>query len=67
MKTLSQIGREIAGLFVEDGATALAILLVVSAAGLAALIDAPSLLVGLLLVAGTVTTLCASVRRSLRR
>jgi NAD(P)-dependent dehydrogenase (short-subunit alcohol dehydrogenase family) len=67
MKTLSQIGREIAGLFVEDGATALAILLVVSAAALAALLDAPPLLVGLLLVAGTITTLCASVWRPWRR
>ena len=67
MKTFLQIGREIAGLFVEDGAAALSILLVVSAAALAALLDAPSPLVGLILVAGPITALCASVRRALRR
>jgi hypothetical protein len=67
MKTLLQIGREIVGLFVDDGALTLSILCVVSAAVLAALLDAPSALIGLVLVAGILTALCASVWRALRR
>jgi hypothetical protein len=64
---LSQIGREITGLFVDDGAFALCILLTVWAGALAAWLDVPSFYVGLLLVTGTAAVLCESVRRALCR
>ncbi|MBN9087982.1 MAG: hypothetical protein J0J01_13815 [Reyranella sp.] len=64
---LARIGREIAGLFVDDGAFALCILLVVWAGAVAAYFEAPSLYVGLLLVIGMSAVLCESVWRALRR
>jgi hypothetical protein len=66
MTLLSQIGREIAGLFVDDGAFALRILLVVWAGALAAYLDVPSFYVGFLLVTGTAAVLGESVWRALR-
>lgn len=67
MTLLSQIGREIAGLFVDDGAFALRILLVVWAGAVAAYLEVPSPYVGLLLVIGTPAVLCESVWCALRR
>ena len=67
MSVLSQVGREIAGLFVDDGAFALCILLVVWAGALATWLDVPSFYVGLLLVTGMAAVLCESVWRALRR
>jgi hypothetical protein len=67
MTLLARISREITGLFVDDGAFALRILLVVWAGAVAAYLEVPSLYVGLLLLTGTSTLLCESVWRALRR
>lgn len=67
MKLLSAIGREILGLFVDDGALALHILGVVGAAGLASLLGAADAWVGGLLLIGLLVVLAESVRRSARR
>jgi hypothetical protein len=68
MKTLLAILREIAGLFVDDGSLALAILAVVAVAALLAFIlKASALAVGLVLLGGCVAVLIENVLRTALR
>jgi hypothetical protein len=62
MKNWAALLRELAGLFVEDGALALAIVAVVACAGIvAALAPAGSWLSGLILLLGCLAVLVANV------
>ena len=68
MKTLLTILREVAGLFVDDGSLALAILAVVAvAAFLAFVLKASVLAVGLVLLGGCVAVLIENVIRTAQR
>jgi hypothetical protein len=68
MRTLIAILREIAGLFVDDGSLALAILAVVGvAAFLAIILKASALAVGLVLLGGCVGVLIENIMRTVRR
>ena len=65
MRTLIAILREIAGLFVDDGSLALAILAVVGAAAfLAIVLKASALAVGLVLLGGCAAVLIENVIRT---
>jgi hypothetical protein len=64
MKTLAVIVEEMIGLFVEDGSLAIGTVIVFVVAAIAALaLNAPSLVVGLLLLAGCVAVLSENVLR----
>jgi hypothetical protein len=68
MRTLIAILREIAGLFVDDGSLALAILAVVGvAAFLAIILKASALAVGLVLLGGCAAVLIENIMRTVRR
>ena len=68
MKNLNASLRELAGLFVEDGALALAIIAVVVVAGLvAALAPSTSWLSGLILLCGCLGALVVNVATAKRR
>lgn len=68
MRTLVAILREVAGLFVDDGSLALAILAVVGvAAFLAIILKASALAVGLVLLGGCVAVLIENIMRTVRR
>jgi hypothetical protein len=68
MTTLVTILRDVAGLFVDDGSLALAILGVVAIAAIvAALAPAMPLLAGATLVLGCLGALLINVRRAARR
>jgi len=68
MKNLNASLRELAGLFVEDGALALAIIAVVVVAGLvAALAPSASWLSGLILLCGWLGALVVNVATAKRR
>ncbi|HLL29256.1 MAG TPA: hypothetical protein VKT73_16585 [Xanthobacteraceae bacterium] len=68
MKTLLAILREIAGLFVDDGSLAFAILGVVAvAAFLAFVLKTSALAVGLVLLAGCAAVLIENVIRTAQR
>jgi hypothetical protein len=68
MKTLLAILREVAGLFVDDGSLAFAILAVVAvAAFLAFVLKASALTVGLVLLGGCVAVLIENVIRTAQR
>lgn len=68
MKNLNASLRELAGLFVEDGALALAIIAVVVVAGLvAALASSASWLSGLILLCGCLGALVVNVATAKRR
>jgi hypothetical protein len=68
MRTLIAILREVAGLFVDDGSLALAILVVVGvAAFLAIILKASALAVGLVLLGGCVAVLIENIMRTVRR
>ncbi len=68
MKTLIAILREVAGLFVDDGSLALAILAVVAiAAFLAIVLKITALTVGLVLLGGCVAVLIENVVRTAQR
>jgi uncharacterized membrane protein YdjX (TVP38/TMEM64 family) len=68
MTVLTNTLRELAGLFVDDGALALAIIAVVVLAGMAATLipDAP-LAAGAILLFGCLAALLSSVARAARR
>jgi hypothetical protein len=66
MNTLKQALQELLGLFVEDGSLALAILVLVAAAALLVAAAAPKLLVGALLLGGSVALLAENVLRAQR-
>ena len=67
MKNLFASLRELTGLFVEDGALALAIIAVVAAAGIiAALVPAAAWLGGLILLCGCLGVLVANVATAKR-
>jgi hypothetical protein len=68
MRTLIAILREVAGLFVDDGSLALAILAVVAiAAFLAIVLKASALAVGLVLLGGCAAVLIENIIRTVRR
>jgi hypothetical protein len=68
MRTLISILREIAGLFVDDGSLALAILAVVGvAAFLAIILKASTLAVGIVLLGGCAAVLIENIMRTVRR
>ena len=68
MNGLLAVLREIAGLFVDDGALALGILAVIVAAGvLATLLPSFSLVAGAVLLFGCLGVLLANVMRAARR
>jgi hypothetical protein len=68
MKTLIAILREVAGLFVDDGSLAFAILAVVGIAiFLAIVLKASALAVGLVLLCGSAAVLIENVMRTVRR
>jgi hypothetical protein len=68
MKTLLSILRDVAGLFVDDGSLALAILAVVAvAAFLAIVLKVSALAVGLVLLGGCVAVLIENVIRTAQR
>jgi hypothetical protein len=68
MRTLTAILREVAGLFVDDGSLALAILAVVAvAAFLAIVLKISALAVGLVLLGGCVAVLIENVVRTAQR
>jgi hypothetical protein len=68
MKTILAILREVAGLFVDDGSLALAILAVVAvAAFLAVVLKVSALAVGLVLLGGCVAVLIENVIRTAHR
>jgi hypothetical protein len=67
MKTLVAVFREVAGLFVDDGSLALAILAVVACAGVvAALLPELPLAAGAVLLLGCLGLLVANVARAAR-
>lgn len=65
MKPIGML-REIVGLFVDDGALALAIICVCAAAAIVAALMPGSVLTGMLLVAGCLGVLFANVMRAAR-
>ena len=68
MRTLTAILREVAGLFVDDGSLALAILAVVAvAAFLAIVLKISALAVGLVLLGGCVAVLIENIVRTAQR
>ena len=68
MKTLNAVFRELAGLFVDDGFLALAIVAVVIAAGVVAtLAPADTWAAGCVLLIGCIAVLLASALRAGRR
>lgn len=68
MRTLTAILREVAGLFVDDGSLALAILAIVAvAAFLAIVLKASAFVVGLVLLGGCVAVLIENVIRTAQR
>jgi hypothetical protein len=68
MRTLIAILREVAGLFVDDGSLALAILAVVGvAAFLAIILKVSALAVGLVLLSGCAAVLIENIIRTVRR
>jgi hypothetical protein len=68
MSALAAVWRELAGLFIDDGWLALAILAVVALAGICvALAPNPSLLAGFVLLFGCLGVLVSSVLRAARR
>jgi hypothetical protein len=67
MKGLVTVLRELAGLFVDDGALALAIIAVCIAASIAAALVPGSIGAGALLVFGCLGVLLANVLRAARR
>lgn len=68
MKGMIAVLRELAGLFVDDGSLALAIIAVIIAAGaLAALLPAFPLAAGAVLLFGCLAVLFANVLRAARR
>jgi hypothetical protein len=68
MRTLIAILREVAGLFVDDGSLALAILVVVAiAAFLAIVLKVSALAVGLVLLGGCAAVLIENIMRTVRR
>jgi hypothetical protein len=68
MNTLASVLRELAGLFVDDGALALAIVAIVALAGIAATLmpDVP-LVAGALLLFGCLGVLLVNALRAARR
>jgi hypothetical protein len=67
MRTLVAILREVAGLFVDDGSLALAILAVVGIAAFLAIgLKASALVVGLVLLGGCAAVLIENVIRTVR-
>lgn len=68
MRTLTAILREVAGLFVDDGSLALAILAIVAvAAFLAIVLKVSAFVVGLVLLGGCVAVLIENVIRTAQR
>ena len=68
MRALTAILREIAGLFVDDGSLALAILAIVAvAAFLAIVLKVSAFVVGLVLLGGCVAVLIENVIRTAQR
>lgn len=68
MRALIAILREVAGLFIDDGSLAFAILAVVGvAAALAIVFKASALVVGLVLLGGCAAVLIENVMRTARR
>ncbi|MBN9498956.1 MAG: hypothetical protein J0H39_19560 [Alphaproteobacteria bacterium] len=68
MNVLSLIFRELVGLFVDDEFLAVAILAVIAGCGvMAAYTDIAALVIGVILLAGCVLVLLASVARGSRR
>ena len=68
MRTLIEILREVAGLFIDDGSLALAILAVVGvAAFLTIILKASALVVGLVLLGGCAVVLIENVIRTAQR
>jgi hypothetical protein len=66
MSALATIGRELIGLFVEDGSLALAIVALVALAIAAAALGAPRAAVGLLLIVGSLAVLAENILRARR-
>ncbi len=67
MKLLASIAREIAGLFIDDGALALlSLILIAVVAGLVELAGLPALWGAVLLLVGCLLILADSVRRACR-
>lgn len=66
MNALAAVAREVAGLFVEDGSLALAILGLVALAIAAAGLGAPHAAVGGLLVVGSLAVLAENILRARR-
>jgi uncharacterized membrane protein YdjX (TVP38/TMEM64 family) len=68
MKMLADMLRELAGLFVDDGALALAIVVIVVLAGIvAALMPGVPLVAGAILLFGCLVVLVLNVARAARR
>jgi hypothetical protein len=67
MNGVSQVLREVVGLFVDDGALAIAILAVVAAAAAVAVLAPGTIAAGLTLVIGCVAVLIVNVLRAARR
>jgi uncharacterized membrane protein YdjX (TVP38/TMEM64 family) len=68
MKMLADMLRELAGLFVDDGALALAIVVIVVLAGIvAAMMPGVPLLAGAILLFGCLVVLVLNVARAARR
>jgi hypothetical protein len=67
MIALKEVGRQILGLFVDDGALAVSIVVLVAVAALASLVEVPAPYIGALLLFGAPLILCASVWRGRRR
>jgi uncharacterized membrane protein YdjX (TVP38/TMEM64 family) len=68
MKMLADMLRELAGLFVDDGALALAIVVIVVLAGIvAALMPGVPLVAGAILLLGCLVVLVLNVARAARR
>jgi hypothetical protein len=68
MKMLADMLRELAGLFVDDGALALAIVVIVVLAGIvAALMPATPLVAGAILLVGCLVVLVLNVAKAARR
>jgi hypothetical protein len=67
MSTLAAIMRELAGLFVEDNRLALAIISLVAVTIGLYVLGAPSVVVGLLLIGGSLTLLAENVLRARKK
>jgi hypothetical protein len=67
VSTIALIARELAGLFVDDGSLAIAIILVVVLSVLAAGVDAPPLVIGGVLFFGCIVVVWENISRTTRR